>query len=272
MSQPDEPLPPWPLEAIWERVVPTLPGFTIECLPEVDSTNSELMRRCRAGALEPVLLLAERQTAGRGRLGRQWHTPAGSALTFSVALPMAPADWGGLSLAVGTSLAESLRTLTGADVRLKWPNDLWLHGHKLGGILVETAGSGTGAVRCVVVGVGLNVREPAPGWQPPASPGQALAARPPAWLADSAPLLQAPAVLQAVAAPLVADLQRFEREGFAAFEKRFAPLDLLAGREVVLSDGRQGRASGVGRSGALRLEVDGQLQEVVSGEVSVRPR
>ena len=262
----------WPLEAIWESVAPGLPGFTAEVLPEIDSTNTELMRRARAGRHEPLLLVAERQSAGRGRLGRQWHTPPGTALTFSFGRLMRPADWGGLSLAVGTSVAESLQRISGLDVRIKWPNDVWLDERKLAGILVETASAGAGDARFVIVGVGINVRAPAPGWQPPPSPGQAMAARPPAWLADGAPLLDAPAVLQAVAAPLAADLQRFEQEGFAAFAPRFAPLDLLAGRPVELSDGRTGHARGVSPSGALRLETDGQLQEVLSGDVSVRPR
>ena len=64
----------WPAEAIWESVAPLLPGFTVEVLPEIDSTNTELMRRARAGQLEPILLIAERQTAGRGRLGRTWSS------------------------------------------------------------------------------------------------------------------------------------------------------------------------------------------------------
>ena len=155
----------WPAEAIWEAVAPLLPGFSVEVLPRIDSTNTELMRRARAGRCEPVLLVAERQTAGRGRLGRSWHSagpqPAGQgegaglpALTFSLGLPLAPVNWSGLSLAVGVSVAESLQPQLPAPgsrtprVGLKWPNDLWLEGgsatgagthRKLGGILVETA-------------------------------------------------------------------------------------------------------------------------------------
>ena len=68
----------WPAEAIWEAVAPLVPGFTVEVLPQVDSTNSELMRRARAGQTDPVLLVAEEQTAGRGRLGRGWHSAAGA--------------------------------------------------------------------------------------------------------------------------------------------------------------------------------------------------
>lgn len=80
----------WPAESIWEAVYPLLPDFTVEVLPQIDSTNSELMRRVRAGHLEPTLLVAEQQTAGRGRLGRDWHSAVGDSLTFSLALPLAP--------------------------------------------------------------------------------------------------------------------------------------------------------------------------------------
>ena len=101
----------WPAEAIWQAVHPLLSEFSVEILPQIDSTNTELMRRARAGRLEPVLLVAERQTAGRGRLGRVWKSenrplPAASSaqeaesastvvhsLTFSLGLLLAPADW-----------------------------------------------------------------------------------------------------------------------------------------------------------------------------------
>lgn len=259
----------WPAEDIWEAVSPQLPGFTVEVLPEIDSSNSELMRRCRAGQTDPILMVAERQTAGRGRLGRQWHSPPGSSLTFSLGLQLSPADWGGLSLAVGTSLADSLARATGADIRLKWPNDLWLAQGKLAGILVETASAGN--ARYVVVGVGINIRQPEAGWTPPPSPAQALPAQAPAWLQDASRTMDAPTALGTVAAALVADLQRFEQQGFAAFAKRFAQRDALAGREMRLSDGRQGLACGVAASGALRLQMDGRIEEVISGDVSVRP-
>ena len=107
----------WPAEAIWEQVYPLLPDFTVEILPEIDSTNSELMRRARAGQTEPTLLVAERQTAGRGRMGRVWQSQPGDSLTFSLSLPMVPKDWSGLSLAVGLSLAESLHPQVGLNIR-----------------------------------------------------------------------------------------------------------------------------------------------------------
>lgn len=270
----------WPAEAIWEAVVPQLPGFTVEVLPTVDSTNTELMRRARAGQSDPVLLVAEQQTAGRGRLGRAWRSQPGDSLMFSLGLPLAPADWSGLSLAVGVSVAESLQPVLPPPgsatprVGLKWPNDLWLGGaggeRKLGGILVETASfvAPQGAVapasagtRYVVVGVGLNIR-------PPDAAGMGL---PPGGLQEVDVLLDAPTALLRVAAPLVAMLQSFAGYGFAPMQPRFALRDVLQGRSVVLSDGHSGTAQGVGEDGALWVLTDSGMQPVTSSEVSVRP-
>ena len=148
----------WPAEDIWQSCVPLLPTLTVEVLKEVDSTNSELMRRARAGQTDPVLLVAESQTAGRGRLGRQWHAQAGDALIFSLGLMLHPADWSGLSLAVGLSVVENLDPQGALRLGLKWPNDIWVRQQdtnqqmfgtlpkpasntwcKLAGILIETA-------------------------------------------------------------------------------------------------------------------------------------
>lgn len=250
----------WPAEAIWEAVAPLLPGFTVEVLPELDSTNSELMRRARAGRTEPVLLVAERQTAGRGRLGRTWASEPVGSLTFSLGLPYAPADWSGLSLAVGAAVAESLHP----SIELKWPNDLWLHGRKLAGILVETASAGgapTGAGRYTVVGIGINI-------------APRLAERlstPPASLRELWPQADAAEALGRIALPLVQALQGFEQHGFAPFQARYAARDALAGRPVALSDGTVGTAHGVGEDGALLVHTAHGMESVTSSEVSVRP-
>ena len=253
----------WPVEAVWEAVVSRLPGFTVEVLPELDSTNSELMRRARAGNADPVLLIAQRQTQGRGRLGRHWlsapkpDAPALSALTFSLALQLAPQDWSGLSLAVGVSVAHSLHP----DIRLKWPNDLWWHGRKLAGILIETTQCGEpGARRYVVIGVGINIDTPA----------AAGMTTPPVGLTELQPQLDAPAALARVIAPLVRAIQMFETQGFAPFLADFNALDALAGVPVTLSDGSQGTAHGVDATGALLLHTAHGVQRVTSSEVSVR--
>ena len=248
----------WPAEAIWEAVAPGLPGFTVEILPEIDSSNSELMRRARAGRSEPVLLVAERQTAGRGRLGRGWASSAGESLTFSLGLPLAPADWSGLSLAVGVGVAESLHPA----IRLKWPNDLWVQDRKLGGILIETASFGEAAgARYAVIGVGINIA---------ARPAEGLST-PPAALRELLPGSDAPETLLRLAPSLVRDIQGFEQAGFRAFQLRFEARDALRDRAVTLSDGTAGTAHGVSEAGSLLVHTAAGLQVVSSSEVSVRP-
>ena len=254
-------------EDLWLAIAPELPGFTVEVLPSVDSTNSELMRRARAGLMDPVLLVAEDQTAGRGRMGKGWHSQPGQSLTFSLALPLAPKDWSGLSLAVGVSLAESLHP----EVTLKWPNDLWFQGRKLGGILVETAhmGQQPGARRLVVAGAGINIARPVAA-RLPVTPGS-LAPVEPAGLAELCMGQTAGETLALVAPALVRDMLRFEREGFQPFAARFAHRDALAGLELKLSDGTLGVGMGVDASGALQLKTGHGTVAVTSSEVSVRP-
>ena len=248
----------WPVRAICEAVAPLLPGFTVEVVPKIDSTNSELMRRIRAGRQKPVLLVAEQQTAGRGRLGRQWHSGDGGdggALTFSLALALEPTDWAGLSLAVGVSLARCLHL----DLGLKWPNDIWLQDRKLGGILIETAA--LGGMRFAVIGVGINLT-------PRDGAGMATA---PACLAELLPALHAPDVLSSLAAELVRDVKLFETQGFAPFHAAFNARDVLRGRAVLLSDGMAGTAAGVDSSGALLVHTAAGMKVITSAEVSVRP-
>ena len=267
----------WPAEAIWEAVAPVLPGFTVEVLPQIDSTNTELMRRFRSAgpsAAEPVLLVAEQQTAGRGRRGRSWQSSVGDSLTFSLGLPLQPAGWSGLSLAVGISIAESLEPGNPAApaIRLKWPNDLWLADaqggeSKLGGILVETAN--WGELRYVVIGVGINVRAMA---QPlPAAAADQPAALLPGALQVLLPGIDVADTLLRVAAPLVQAVQAFGMFGFTPFQARFGARDALAGRVVKLSDGTQGVAHGVGENGALLVHTAAGMKEITSSEVSVRP-
>lgn len=294
----------WGAEALWESLVPLLPGLSVEVLPRCESTNTKLLDRARAfsgdrdapvtrpgdldgatrsertphgrraGDSSPCLLVAEQQTRGRGRMGRDWLSDAGASLTFSLSLPMAPAQWGGLSLAVGLALAEALDPVTEQSqaprLALKWPNDLWLldapgRGRKLGGILIETVS--VGDQRMVVVGVGLNV---AP--QQAAAPAAGLA-HGYACLQELAPAWTAPQALARVAVPLVRALKAFERNGFAPLVAAYAQRDLLLGQAVSSSGGGtealHGTACGVDEQGALLLD-SGGLHRVLSGEVSVR--
>lgn len=278
-EHPDRPLP-WDSEGLWRRLSPLLPDLSIEVLARTDSTNSHVLQRLRgaeghrgaadaqrlpgrrASDAQPSLIVAEQQVAGRGRMGRTWQSSAGESLTFTLALPMSPPDWSGLSLAVGVSLAEALeppRTADGAAplLRLKWPNDIWYDERKLGGILIETVA--VGDQRMVVIGVGLNVQPMELG---SVSTGFAS-------VSEFEPTANVPEVLHRVALPLVVALRAFEREGFAAFLSRYAERDVLRGR-VVRSGALEGIAQGVDADGALRIETAEGLQRVTSHEVSVR--
>lgn len=265
----------WPAEGIWEAIAPILPNFTVEVLQEIDSSNTELMRRAKAGQIEPILLVAEKQTAGRGRLGREWHDLAERAetlpaLTFSLGLPLAPADWSGLSLAVGLSIAQTLHP----EIGLKWPNDLWLNDRKLAGILIETCA--VGQARYVVVGVGINITEPAENLNYHAEPLR----RTPAWLQELLPQTSAPDALLRIAPTLIQTLLIFAEQGFAPFQARFNQRDVLRNRQISVDDNHAcanelakttGTALGVNGKGELEIQtVQGKIT-INSSEVSVKP-
>jgi BirA family biotin operon repressor/biotin-[acetyl-CoA-carboxylase] ligase len=256
----------WPAETLWQALVALQPGITVEVLPEVDSTNTELMRRARAGHNESVLLVAERQTAGRGRMGRTWHGEPGQTLMFSLGLPLAPHDWSGLSLAVGLSLARSLDPQGDFGVKLKWPNDLWLARAqgwaKLAGILIETAVTPQNDARYCVIGVGINLVAPQ-------DPG--LSTPPVGWQSVHAQAT-APSVLLQTAAPLLRDVLQFAQTGFAPLQNAFHTRDALHDQAVTLSDGRAGVACGVDATGALRVRTAQGVEVVHSSEISVRPQ
>lgn len=241
----------------WQALAEALPGIRFEHVTEIDSTNSELMRRARSHLLESVFLVSERQTAGRGRFGRSWHTAAagGSTLTFSLGLPVSRTDLSGLSLAVGVAIAASLHPA----LHLKWPNDIWLNERKLAGVLIETAI--VNQTRYVVIGVGVNL----------AQPDLAGLPTPPAWLQELMPNINPVQTLQRIAAPLLESVELFSAQGFAAFRSDFERLDLLKGRAVSLSDGVQGIAQGVDARGALLVHTSEGERVIESAQLSVRP-
>ena len=257
----------WHLEDLWLSLRDICPGISIEWLPTIDSTNTELSRRVRRGQTDPVLLVAEAQTAGRGRLGRAWLTPPGSALTFSLGLPLRPGLWSGLSLAVGVTLVEALDPEQTMGLGLKWPNDLWHWAPpeaptKLGGILIETLPLPQPEDgRFLIVGVGINRLTPdievgaiaARGldhWGQPPAPGHLLAR---------------------LAVPLARMLPEFEQLGPRPWLARYATRDLLQGRALQTSQGMEGLGMGVDEQGALLLKTDEGVVRINSAEVSVRP-
>lgn len=290
----------WGAQTLWQQLDGVLPGISVEIVERTDSTNTQLLERARRssgrrdapvttpGQLDvaapaelptphgrrnddthPCLLVAEVQTAGRGRSGREWYASAGASLTFSLSLPLRPPQWSGLSLAVGVALAEALDAVAETPpprIGLKWPNDLWLldapgRGRKLGGVLIETVA--VGERRMAVIGVGLNVL--------PQAPAQELGSGF-ACLHEIDAGVDAPQALQRVALPLAVALKRFERDGLQPFLDGYRRRDLLLGQRVLTTDPAvgEGIADGIDAQGALRVRA-GQLHAVVGGEVSVRP-
>jgi len=225
----------------------------------LDSTNAALLRD--AGALPECgrVLLAEHQTQGRGRRGRAWLTPLGGGIALSFAMPRhrlegAPA----LPLQVGVAMLRALRRAGLRGAGLKWPNDLMVHGHKLGGILVE------GRSRTLVIGVGINHRL-VRGWRP--ALGQAVTC-----LADEmgARLPKRERVVACILDELAA-LVRGANPDWAA---EFARHDLLAGRVIQVHEASgmpwEGIADGVDAQGALRVRTSRGTRLCHAGEVSVR--
>jgi BirA family transcriptional regulator, biotin operon repressor / biotin---[acetyl-CoA-carboxylase] ligase len=239
-------------------------GVQARVVAVTDSTNTQLL--AADAAHDPQALFAEFQTAGRGRRGRHWHSPFGANLYFSLAWTFAawPPQVTALPLAVGLSCAAVLRAQGAATVGVKWPNDLYAEGRKLGGILIEQRGEAGGVCRAVI-GIGLNVNM---------TPRQAVDIEQP-WTSLQAVTGAAHdrgALASALLAALRDDLFYFERDGFAPFAARWRDFDLTAGRPVrVLAEPPyEGVARGIDAHGALLVEVDGAQRAVHSGEVSLR--
>lgn len=245
----------------------------LEVAWSIDSTNSELLRR-EAPSQGAAVLLAERQTGGRGRRGRAWASPLAAHLYLSLSRQFGGglARLGGLSLVAGIATAEALRDLGYGDVRLKWPNDVVVSGadglRKLGGLLVEGGGEHAGPVRAVI-GLGLNVRMPAAAAAAIDQPWCDLASLTPTELSRNA-------IAAAVLERLLDALDEFDRDGLAPFLPRYAVLDALADRHVRIegpATNCEGSALGLADDGALRVRLDdGSERSFHSGEVSVRAR
>lgn len=155
MTSAPAPRPPLDVDRL-SAAFDTLPGISLELLPEAASTNQVAAERARGGASDGLLVVADHQTAGRGRLDRAWDTPAGVAATFSLLVrpSLAPAAWPWLPLLTGHTVAKALVGL-GYDARVKWPNDVLIGDLKVAGILVERVDTPDGPA--AAIGVGINV-------------------------------------------------------------------------------------------------------------------
>ncbi len=279
MSNDKDALPAFDVAAVTARAVgPGSLWREVRAVAETGSSNADLLAAARAGAAEGSVLVAEAQTAARGRLGRRWASPPRAGLTFSVLLrpdgvPGVLLGW--LPLLTGVAAVAAVRAVTALDATLKWPNDVLVAGAKLGGILAERAGS------AVVVGIGINV------WQgradlPPDADATSLALQ----AAPGGPAAGGPGLRERLLAELLAALSHW----YLAWRDQASPGDADAcglrqeyarrcatlGREVTVTlPGGQviyGIAEGVDPAGRLEVRTATGLAQVSAGDViHVRP-
>jgi len=231
---------------------------------ETGSTNDDARALARADAAEGTVVLASAQTAGRGRLGREWVSPTGGAYFSAVLRPdVAPADVSALSLVVGLGIARGLERL-GVDARLKWPNDVLLSGRKLAGVLLEMAAEAD-AVEWVVAGVGLNIHRPA----------ETTAADNAAYLSDGTSGIGIAMAVAVVLDGIAETYDEWGASGFSCLRDEFDARSCLVGEAVMVSD-RDGtvRASGmvcgVDELGRLLVAGGDGVDAISAGEVTLR--
>ena len=233
----------------------------------LDSTNAEALREISGGAQAPFVILAEQQSAGRGRRGRKWISPFAENIYYSLVLRI---DGGmrqleGLSLIVGLAVLSSLREFGSCDAGLKWPNDVLVGNKKIAGILLELVGDPADVCH-VVIGIGINVNM------------MVASDVDQSWTSvrlEAGQAINRNELIVALGRNLQGYLIRHEAEGFAAIQAEWESNHLWQGREVTLIAGTHtvdGVVAGVDQQGALRLNVAGQEKVFSGGELSLRLR
>ena len=242
----------------------------IDCLDillDVDSTNTWLFERAPEHLGKRYAVLAEKQNNGRGRRGRHWVSPFGKNiyLSYLVTLPGSLGEQEGLSLMVAIAVERALSKLGMEGIGLKWPNDVYLDGRKVAGILLE--GRQTQPDFCqIVIGIGLNVALSDRDAERIEQPWSALK--------QYLPEVSRNQVAAVLIDQLGLMLDEFKREGFAPWINHWADRDIYYKKDVILSGGsepRIGVVKGVNRKGELLLHTDRGMEVIVAGELSVRP-
>ncbi len=239
----------------------------VEILLECPSTNQYLLECLEQNQLKNCVVLAETQTQGRGRRGRYWVSPFASNVYMSLLwhLDISIAEMAGLSLVVAISVAKALQKFEIKNVKLKWPNDVYVDGQKLAGVLLELRGESNSPCH-TVIGMGVNVN----------MPKNAASQIDQQWV-DMQSLLKTNVNRNEVAAmilnELIPCLQQFNEKGFVSFVSQWEQFDLLAGHTINIEGHMhlsEGIARGVDKQGALLVESNGGINPLYSGEVSIR--
>ncbi|MBL8922649.1 MAG: biotin--[acetyl-CoA-carboxylase] ligase [Myxococcaceae bacterium] len=245
-------------------------GRTLHHFDSLPSTNAQAFELAQEGALNGEVVIAEAQTAGKGRRGRSWVSPAGKNLSMSVILKpeIAPTRAPELTLVAAVALAETLGE-AGAPALIKWPNDVQLEGRKVAGILTELSAD-TERVHFVVLGIGVNLNTAAADFPDDLRE-----------LATSVAIMRGQPVPRALFTAalltrLEAWLDTWQQNGFGPVRDRWKALSSILGAEVLVrSDSKElrGVAEDIDDSGALLLRVDGRVERILAGDVEqVRPR
>jgi len=257
----------------------------IDVLMSIDSTNSQVMRLFQKGCNRPVVL-AEKQTAGRGRRGRVWHSPFASSIYLTVGWIYAEGISAieGLSLVVGLKVVEALQSFGATELQLKWPNDIYWRQRKLAGILIDVQNNPAGVCQ-VAIGVGINVNlqetQSTLIDQPWVDLGQILQA-------DDGPVEGLSVISRNKLAAellnhLIPALLTLPEKGFSAYQREWQRYDACYGKPVTLQSGTSviaGRACGVNSQGAYGIDINdpkivsqsgpATIHYVSGGEISLR--
>ncbi len=265
VQAPDLPLP----GEVSAGLSTTITGCRLIYVPELPSTNDEAKKLAREGCPEGTVVITEKQTGGKGRLGRAWFSPPGKGLWFTVVLrpPVNPAETPQVTMVTAVAVATAVREHTGVEAGIKWPNDILVKGKKLCGILVELNAE-MDRVNFMVAGVGLNVNIPRSEFPPD--------------IAETATSLQAETGRHVPRVPLLrALLESFEKwyrlwldRGFAPVLQRWRELCVTLNCPVTVYTIREsyaGYAMDVDETGALLVKTeDGRVERLLAGEVTIR--
>ncbi|WP_172820636.1 bifunctional biotin--[acetyl-CoA-carboxylase] ligase/biotin operon repressor BirA [Cognaticolwellia beringensis] len=233
----------------------------------IDSTNSYLMRRLPNQNIPGQVCIAEYQSAGRGRRGRQWVSPFGSHIYMSMYwyLEQGMSAAMGLSVVAALAVSDAIKALYDVDVELKWPNDIYFNGVKLAGILIDLEGQAMEPCHCVI-GIGLNIKMP--------EKSAALVDQP--WIDLSSAIgveIDRNILTASIISALLRRLKIHSETGIHTMVAQWQAQDFYFNKAVALITGEKitrGICRGINVQGALMLEVNGQVSPVYGGEVSLR--
>jgi len=250
-----------------ERGAPDAIGWRIHYFEELTSTQDHAAQLAEQGAEQGTVVIAETQSAGHGRLGRQWYSPAGVNLYLTIILrpKIVSSMVACLSLMAGVAAAEAIETVAAGMVMLKWPNDVWLRGKKAGGILAKAVNDGS-RVAYVLAGIGLNLNLRA-GDIPDDLRRIATSVR-----IETGKECDRSAIAAALFSRLDTRYTELEKRGFAAIRPLWERYSALAGKEVTVSDNgkhQSGVVKGIDDEGALILDTGVGTMRIIAGDVSV---